>query len=336
MKHRTAKIDNDVIHVVDDVFSPAFNQQLYDYFARSGFTQSEGASEVTSAYKHLARDFDLDRLERSAFGKVANGVIKEFFNEPQQTYRGYCNMMLFGHLGGMHRDCSVGWNDISALYFVCPEWKANWGGELHMFDKSGDAQLAIAPRPGRLVLFRGKTQHSATAPSVIATLPRFSIALKCRDFTQNVEAQVGVYSAAYAMPNTPADVRARAVHMIGFLDHPKATQALAEIAGSAATPVECRSEALKMLLRRDRSWFSRIVELLADPAPETRIAAAQAWITPVDADTRPHLESRLAVENDWRVRDALLTALLTSSQDIDGIVEMAASAAIESAVGVTA
>jgi SM-20-related protein len=319
MKHRTEKVDNDVVHIIDDALSPAFNQKLYDYFSRSGFTQSEGASEVTAAYKHLARDFDLDRLERSAFGKLANDVIREFVNEPQEIYRGYCNLMLFGHLGGMHRDCSVGWNDISALYFICPEWKANWGGELHMFDKTGDAQLAIAPRPGRLVLFRGKTQHSATAPSVICTLPRFSIALKCRDFTQNVEAQLGVYSAAYALVNTPPDVRARSVYMIGLLDHPKATQTLAEIAGSAGTPMACRSQALKMLLRKDRSWFPRIVALLGDSLPEIRIAAAQALASPISSDTRTHIENRLANENDSRVRDALLTALLSSSQDIDSI-----------------
>jgi hypothetical protein len=319
MIYRKVQIDSDTVHIIDDAISPAFNQRLYDSLSRSGFTQSEGASEVTSAYKHLARDFDLDRLERSAFGKMSNDAIREFVSEPQQIYRGYCNMMLFGHLGGMHRDCSLGWNDLSALYFVCPEWKANWGGELHMFDKSGDAQLAIAPRPGRLVLFRGKSLHSATAPSVICTVPRFSIALKCRDFTLNVEAQLAVYTAAYSLPNTAPDVRARTIRMIGLLDHPKAAETLAAIAGAPGTPLECRAQAYTMLLRKDRSWFPRVIELLGDSSPDVRIASAQALASPLSDDTRPHIEHRLGTEKDSMVRDALLTALLTSSNDIDSI-----------------
>jgi hypothetical protein len=324
MKHRTVALDGETIHIIDDAISPAFNQRLYDYVARAGFTQSEGASEMTAAYKHLARDFDLDRLERSAFGKMSNDAIRDYVAEPQQIYRGYCNMMLFGHLGGLHRDCSVGWDDLSALFFVCTEWKANWGGELHMFDKTGDAQFAIAPKPGRLVLFRGRMQHSATAPSVICTMPRFSIALKCRDFTKNVEAQLGVYTAAYALTNTPADVRARSVHMIGMLDHPKAMQTLAEIAAGSATPVECRYEALKALLRKDRARLPRIGDMLGSSSADVRIAAARTLGNPLTGEARPHIERRLAIETDGRVRDALLQALLTGSEDIDGVGDPAA------------
>jgi hypothetical protein len=65
--------------------------------------------------------------------------------------------------------------------------------------------------------------------------------------------------------------------------------------------------------------------LTRSTSAEIRIAAARTLGNPLREEARPHIERRLAIETDSRVRDALLQALLTGSDDIDGVEDPAAT-----------
>jgi hypothetical protein len=54
---------------------------------------------------------------------------------------------------------------ITAIVFLNPVWKREWGGELMFFDKKREAMHCVAPKPGRLTLFPSSTLHRGGVPS---------------------------------------------------------------------------------------------------------------------------------------------------------------------------
>jgi hypothetical protein len=64
------------------------------------------------------------------------------------------------------------------LWFIAPDWNVEWGGETVFFDSVMDAQIAVSPRPGRLVLFDGSLTHVGRPPNRICYAPRYTLAFK--------------------------------------------------------------------------------------------------------------------------------------------------------------
>jgi len=60
------------------------------------------------------------------------------------------------------------------------QWDVEWGGETLFFDSAMDAQVAVSPRPGRLVMFDGSILHVGRPPNRICYTSRFTLALKIK------------------------------------------------------------------------------------------------------------------------------------------------------------
>jgi hypothetical protein len=54
---------------------------------------------------------------------------------------------------------------ITAIMFLNPVWKREWGGELLFFDRAREALHCMAPKPGRLALFPSSSLHRGGIPS---------------------------------------------------------------------------------------------------------------------------------------------------------------------------
>ena len=65
-----------------------------------------------------------------------------------------------GEFYALHRDNPQQKNDrmISAVYYLHPEWQADWGGQLRLQDKN-DQWHTIEPKPNRLVIFQSDLLH---------------------------------------------------------------------------------------------------------------------------------------------------------------------------------
>lgn len=70
-----------------------------------------------------------------------------------------------------HRDSNA--RVISAVFYLNPDWPADAGGELVMYDAGGGELFRQAPAGGTLLLFRSEDMPHAVLP---ATQPRWSIA----------------------------------------------------------------------------------------------------------------------------------------------------------------
>ena len=53
-----------------------------------------------------------------------------------------------------------------------------WGGETLFFNSIMDAEVAVSPRPGRLVVFDGAIIHVGRPPNRVCYAPRYTLAFK--------------------------------------------------------------------------------------------------------------------------------------------------------------
>ena len=64
-----------------------------------------------------------------------------------------------------HVDALPQARELTALWFVCERWDTEWGGETLFYDDAGDAEIAVSPKPGRLLLFDGAIRHAGKPPN---------------------------------------------------------------------------------------------------------------------------------------------------------------------------
>ena len=78
--------------------------------------------------------------------------------------------------GTIHTDTSDP-QAITFLYYANSSWRAAWGGETVFYDREGDAVMAVAPRPGRLVAFHSNILHRAGIPHPDAPTHRYTVSV---------------------------------------------------------------------------------------------------------------------------------------------------------------
>ena len=176
------RIDGRELFVIDDVISGARLENLTTYFEFAPAQRIEADRLASGDTRLWIIPIERDVAERQPYTNAIMSEVAEHF--PGETFaieRAYCNATTFGDMLYPHRDnYDLSSRDVTALIFVCNEWKKEWDGETIFFNDAGDAMHAIAPRPGRLVLFRSAIEHRAGTPSRICNRTRLTLALKLR------------------------------------------------------------------------------------------------------------------------------------------------------------
>jgi SM-20-related protein len=176
----TREIDGDRVHIIDGLFDPVIigmiERLVVDLpYVRSNYDQSK--DEPGRHLRHdfgkamiesfpLLRGFRDDVLARVRQIDAARGeTIEQFFALDQY----------FGAVQYPHHDTPGG---MTALYFANADWVPDWQGELVFYDKSGEACMLVAPKPGRLCLFNGEIVHRGGVPSPLCRKQRFTVVIK--------------------------------------------------------------------------------------------------------------------------------------------------------------
>jgi hypothetical protein len=92
--------------------------------------------------------------------------------------RVYVNNSVFGDAYFIHRDCDPALRNVTVLYYANLNWHSDWGGETIYYNEDFEAEIAVTPRPGRLVVSRGAILHRGGVPSRICHEERLTIAYK--------------------------------------------------------------------------------------------------------------------------------------------------------------
>ncbi|HEY5810782.1 MAG TPA: 2OG-Fe(II) oxygenase [Povalibacter sp.] len=178
---RTASVDGRDVAVFDNLVAPEEASRYFNAIAHAAFTRTETARPEAPDFRHWVCDMPLENLPRTSLWSAtqqALAVIRP--GEEFRPYRCYTNYAAYGDVLLTHVDSAPGAREITALWFLCERWDIEWGGETLFFDATGDAQIAVAPRPGRLLLFDGAIRHAGRAPNRNCHVARYTFAIKLR------------------------------------------------------------------------------------------------------------------------------------------------------------
>ncbi|MGB9428805.1 MAG: 2OG-Fe(II) oxygenase [Gammaproteobacteria bacterium] len=176
---RRHSIEEREVRVYDDLLAANDIRGLTAAFEGGAFTRNEFARPETASFRHWVLNIPLETANRLPVYQPTLAAAEEFCGQVgYRIYRCYCNHAAYGDMLFTHTDTEPGTRGLTALWFIAPEWNVEWGGETLFFDSNMDAQVAVSPRPGRLVLFDGSLTHAGRPPNRICYAPRYTLAFK--------------------------------------------------------------------------------------------------------------------------------------------------------------
>lgn len=175
---RKTSVDGRILSVFDGLLPEPgpYVQAL----SRAAFTRSEVARPETAAYKHWVTEMRLEALVQQPIFELTRRAVLTFASLAwgYQPYRAYTNIASYGDMLFTHTDCLPGQHELTALWYLCEKWDIEWGGETLFYDSADEVAVALAPKPGRLVVFDGAIKHVGRPPNRICYGPRYTFAIK--------------------------------------------------------------------------------------------------------------------------------------------------------------
>jgi hypothetical protein len=173
-------VSNRPVFVIDDAVDLATIERIAAKFSGAHFARTESDRADTKHVRSFALDVPLDGWVRDEplFRVLENAVATTFPGADLTPYRAYVNCMVYGDMAYPHRDCHPERFDVTTLVYVNRDWHQDWAGETVFFDDDHEARVAVAPRPGRVVIFHGAIEHRAGVPARLCLEERLSLAYK--------------------------------------------------------------------------------------------------------------------------------------------------------------
>lgn len=167
------------ILVFDEILQREEIDRIHTVVSAMRFRRTESDRTDTKEVRTFATDVSDQWVAEEPLFRFMAALVHELFpSDDLQPYRAYVNCIVYGDSAYPHRDCAPDRRDVTALYYVNREWHRTWCGETVFFEDDGDARIAIAPRPGRLVIFEGAIEHRVGIPSRDCYAERLSLAYK--------------------------------------------------------------------------------------------------------------------------------------------------------------
>jgi SM-20-related protein len=178
---RHAQVAGRDICVFDALVPPEESTRYFHALTAAAFTRTETARSDTQEFRHWVCEMPLENLGKISLWPATQSAVAAMRpGENYQPYRVYTNFASFGDLLLTHVDALPNARELTALWFLSERWDTEWGGETLFYDDAGDAQLAVSPRPGRLLVFDGAIRHAGKPPNRNCYVSRFTLAIKLR------------------------------------------------------------------------------------------------------------------------------------------------------------
>lgn len=168
------------VAVVDSSLSKDCQMTLTNWFSRQSFILADVDSERASFSKHWIRPLD------SELGRLLATPVLGWMDALCRLCAPHLRLHLtevkayttpYGDVPTYHQDSERG-PTLTGVLYCHQDWQPDWGGELIIANSDGEPKVAIAPKPGRLVVFRGDLPHKAGSPSRLSYTPRNALVLR--------------------------------------------------------------------------------------------------------------------------------------------------------------
>jgi len=107
-------------------------------------------------------------------------TILDFLNQVTDAGVSFCDMQATcyraGHFLTRHDDGNIGKNrKFAYVYSLCPDWQAEWGGQLQFLNEEGNVEASFIPQYNTLSIFSVPYPHHVSQVSEFVNVPRMSI-----------------------------------------------------------------------------------------------------------------------------------------------------------------
>jgi hypothetical protein len=177
-KIRKSVISGRELFVCDDIVDAAMVQAIGSLVRTLHYIRKEKSRPGVPGLAAVS-DIPMEKIAVDPFLRGLRQTVERLFpNEQFTDQRAYVNCSVYGDGYYLHRDCGPHEAHVTALYYANLEWKPDWGGETLYYNDEEDAELAITPRPGRLVIARGALLHRGNVPTRACHEERYTLAYK--------------------------------------------------------------------------------------------------------------------------------------------------------------
>ena len=178
---RTVQVGGRDVFVIDGLVPVEESTRYFKAISQASFTRTESARPDSREFRHWVCEMPLENLPRTSLWQATEQVVTRVrTGERYVPYRVYTNYSSYGDMLLTHVDAVAGSRELTALWYLCESWDTEWGGETLFYDDAGDAQIAVSPRPGRLLLFDGAIRHAGKPPNRNCPVARYTFAIKLR------------------------------------------------------------------------------------------------------------------------------------------------------------
>ena len=177
---RSVQVSGRDVFVFDGLVPAEESARYFNAISQAAFKRTESARTDTE-YRHWVCEMPLENLPRTTLWHATERAVAQVRPaEPFLPYRVYTNYSSFGDTLLTHVDAAGAARELTALWYLCESWDTEWGGETLFYDDSGDAQIAVSPKPARLLLFDGAIRHAGKPPNRNCPVARYTFAIKLR------------------------------------------------------------------------------------------------------------------------------------------------------------
>jgi SM-20-related protein len=169
-RHRSLPIEGKRVDIIDGAVPMTCVGAMSRWFSRQSYNLLDVDSDKATFSLHWKRNISLQAANRPThqaiplfhcIDQLVRITVPEF-DLTVTEIKAYAT--LYGDLPTTHRDDADG-ATITAILYCNNCWEPDWAGELIICNNDQDAVLAVSPKPGRIVIFRGDLPHRAGAPS---------------------------------------------------------------------------------------------------------------------------------------------------------------------------
>jgi hypothetical protein len=174
---RTSKTEK--IYVVDNVIDYSNQEALFGFCKNSIFSFGHSATS-TSPYElsRFVSNLTSEELSRTNLDNIFTSLVKKHYNKDLNIDRSYINVYFPYTPTAAHTDDFLP-NAVTFLIYANPYWQIDWAGETQFFtDNMQEVRQSVIPKGGRVILFDSNIPHAARTPSVLCTVPRFTLTIK--------------------------------------------------------------------------------------------------------------------------------------------------------------
>ncbi len=177
---RTIRLSGKSIFAIDGVLDVPEQLSCLRWMTQLPYYHHDVDTQESRRFRHWIKVFSPAADFASAFpiiALLARAGRECFRGSSLKVTRAHAYCISDGDVQFTHRDFQD-LAGITVLYFANFAWDQNWGSEMLFYGRSGEAEVAVEPKPGRIIVFRGDLLHRAGVPSKIAEQPRYTLVVR--------------------------------------------------------------------------------------------------------------------------------------------------------------